>query len=137
MTFQELSWTLPNGFHDAELQRFEMDYLTRTLRLDVVVWIGDMDDAPRREMYRPARVTVKSVAYFIIEPPDPKYDWAKPGRVRIDTGEDPESHSDTILPPTPEGTTANWMFINDFNRCLYFAAGESSLEWTGEENNRT
>ena len=27
MTFNELVNSLPNGFHDAELQRFEMDYV--------------------------------------------------------------------------------------------------------------
>jgi hypothetical protein len=33
MTLEEVASSLPNGFHDAELQRFEMDYVHRTLRL--------------------------------------------------------------------------------------------------------
>ena len=45
MTFEEVAALLPNGFHDAELQRFEMDYVHRTLRFDLVVWIGNMDDS--------------------------------------------------------------------------------------------
>lgn len=36
MTFKEAAASLPNGFHDAELQRFEMDYVHRTLRFDLV-----------------------------------------------------------------------------------------------------
>lgn len=142
MTFNELAYTLPNGFHDAELHRIEMDYLTRTLRLHLVVWIGDMDDPPRREAYRPALVTLKDVAYLIIEPPDfevrqqGEYPWRERGNIRIDAGEGPVSESNTIVPPAPEGTTANWMYIDDFNRYLFFAAGDSSLEWTGAEEIR-
>jgi hypothetical protein len=62
MTFEEVSASLPNGFHDAELQRFEMDYVHRTLRFELVVWIGDMDDSRRREFYRPARLILDDVA---------------------------------------------------------------------------
>ena len=77
MTFQETAASLPNGFHDAELQRFEMDYVRRQLRFDLVVWIGDMDDRERRETYRPARVTLDNVGFFVIEPPDADYPWPK------------------------------------------------------------
>jgi hypothetical protein len=31
-----------------------MDYVHRTLRFDLLVWIGDMDDPRRRELYRQA-----------------------------------------------------------------------------------
>jgi len=142
MTFDELDNTLPNGFHDAYLHRIEMDYITRTLQLVVVVWIGDMDDPPRKEAYRQALVTVKDVAYLVIEPPDfesPQnggYPWEEPGEIRFDTGEGPVSQSNTILPPAPVGTTANWMYLSDFNRCLFFAAGDATLEWTGPEEDR-
>jgi hypothetical protein len=37
MTFDEVAASLPNGFHDAELRRFEMDHLHRTLQFDLVV----------------------------------------------------------------------------------------------------
>ena len=87
MTFEEIAASLPNGFHDAELQRFEMDYVHRTLRFDLVVWIGDMDDSRRRELYRPARLTLDDVAFLVIEPPDVNYPWLKAGRIRIDAGE--------------------------------------------------
>ena len=68
MTFEELARTLPNGFHDAELWRFEMDYGRRRLQFDLDLWIGD-DGAGARELYRPARVTLDQVAFLVIEPP--------------------------------------------------------------------
>ena len=84
MTFEEVAASLPNGFHDAELQRFEMDYVHRTLRFDLAIWIGDMDDSRRRELYRPARLTLDDVAFLVIEPPDINYPWLKAGPIRID-----------------------------------------------------
>jgi len=86
MTFAQIAASLPNGFHDAELQRFEMDYVHRTLRFDLLVWIGDMDDPRRRELYRQARLMLDVVAFLVIEPPDDNYPWLKAGRLRIDAG---------------------------------------------------
>ncbi len=142
MTFDELCNTLPNGFHDAELQRFEMDYQSRKLVFDVVVWIGDMEDEPNQEMYRPARVTVEGVAYFVMEPPDPRepqdsgYPWKESGSITFDTGEGQPKHIASVLPKTPEGTTVTWMYLYDFNSFMLFAASDASLEWTGLEELR-
>ena len=49
MTLNEVAETLPNGFHDAELRRIELDYDLRSCRIQVDVWVGDMDDTSRRE----------------------------------------------------------------------------------------
>ena len=121
-----------------------MDYVTRTLLLDVVLCTTGTQAPPRNETYRPALVTVKDVAYLVIEPPDfevrthGEYPWREPGEIRIDTGEGCLSppHSTTVLPPPPVGTTANWLYLFDFNRFLFFAAGDSSLEWTDDEEIR-
>ena len=86
MTFDEVAASLPNGIHDAELQRFEMDYVHRTLRFDLVIWIGNMDDSQRLELYRPARLTLDDVAFLVIEPPDVNYPWLKAGRIASTQG---------------------------------------------------
>ena len=64
-----------------------MDYVHRTLRFDLLVWIGDMADANRRDLYRPARLILDNVAFLVIEPPDIASSWSKPGEIRIDAGE--------------------------------------------------
>ena len=135
MTFNELALSLPQGFHDAELHRFEMDYISRRLVFDLVVWIGDMDNGQDREMYRPARVTVEGVAYLVIEPPDPRYSCKEPGHIIIDTGEGQPTNSETHLPEAPQETSVTWMYLVDFNRFVYFAASHASLEWTGPDEN--
>ena len=50
-----------------------MDYVHRTLRFDLVVWIGNMDDSRRRELYRTARLTLDDLAFLVIEPPAVNY----------------------------------------------------------------
>jgi len=70
MTFEDAAASLPNGFHDAELLRFEMDYVQRRLQFDLVLWIGDMDDSRSREIYRRARLTLERVAFLVVEPLD-------------------------------------------------------------------
>ncbi|MGH6930388.1 MAG: hypothetical protein ACREEV_18870, partial [Dongiaceae bacterium] len=62
MTFRQLVASLPNGLHDAELRRFEMDYEQRKLRFEVAIWVGDISDPKRRELYRPAILTFADVA---------------------------------------------------------------------------
>lgn len=109
MTFEETAAALPNGFHDAELQHFEMDYVHRKLRFVLVVWVGDMDDSRRRELYRPALVTVDDVAFLVIEPPDVNYPWLKAGRIRIDAGEGQPPQSSSTLPVAPAGTRTTWI----------------------------
>ena len=136
MTFEETAAALPNGFHDAELQHFEMDYVHRKLRFDLVVWIGDMDDSRRREFYRPARLTLDDVAFLVIEPPDVNYPSLKAGRIRIDAGEGQPPQSSSTLPVAPPGTRTTWIYLGELNTFLLFSAGNTSLEWTGPEVDR-
>jgi len=137
MTFLEIVESLPNGLHDAELHRFEMDYVRRNLQFEFDVWIGDMADRETRELYRSARLTLNDVAYLVIESPDANYPWREPGRIRVDAGEGQPSQSESSLPDAPVGTSIAWMYLGELNRFLLFAAGNASLEWTGPGVNRT
>lgn len=139
MTFQQVAATLPNGFHDAELEHLQMDYVHRKLQFDLLVWVGDLEDTERREVYRPARLTVDDVGFLVIEPPDPNSPWFKAGSIRIDAGEGHpgHGHSSTVLPAAPAGTTITWMYLEELNRFCFFSAGDASLLWTGPEVNRT
>jgi hypothetical protein len=136
MTFQEVATTLPNGFHDAELQRFEMDYVRRRLRFDLLVWVGDMDGTRRREIYRPAQLILDSVGFLVIEPPDSGYPSFKSGSIRIDAGDGHPNQSSTVLPNAPAGTSTTWMYLGELNRFCFFSAGDASLQWTGPEVRR-
>jgi len=45
----ELADTLPNGLHDAELAMLKIGFVTREVRLELDIWIGDEAE---REAYR-------------------------------------------------------------------------------------
>jgi hypothetical protein len=136
MTFEEVAASLTNGFHDAELQRFQMDYVERKLQCDLVLWIGGMDDSRSREIYRPARLTLEDVAFLVIEPPDNSYPWSKAGRIRIDAGVGQPSQSSSVLPPLSPEMSPAWMYLEELNTFLLFTAGNASVEWTGPEEAR-
>ena len=127
MTFQEVAASLPNGFHDAELHGFGMDYVHRRLQFDLFVWIGDMDASGGRELYRPARVTLDDVAFLVIEPPDSGYPWLDAGPIRIDAGEGQPRQSSSALPNVPRSASISWMYLGELNRFLFFAAANAAL----------
>jgi len=136
MTFAQIAASLPNGFHDAELQRLDIDYVQRRMLFDLVVWIGDMDDSPQRELYRPARVTVEDVTFLVAEPPDDRYPWAKAGPIRIDAGIGQPKESSSVLPSMSSGVSTVWIYLESFNSFLLFSGGNASLEWAGPEEAR-
>jgi len=136
MTFEDAAASLPNGFHDAELLRFEMDYVQRRLQFDLVLWIGDMDDSRSREIYRRARLTLERVAFLVVEPPDSSYPWSKADRISIDAGVGQPKQSSSVLPTVPPDTSPAWIYLEELNAFLLFSAGNASLEWTGPEESR-
>jgi hypothetical protein len=137
VTLQDVADTLPNGFHDAELRRLEIDYFRRTLCFDLDMWIGQMSDVRARELYRPSRLTLDKLAFIVLEPPTFSYQWNEAGSIRIDAGEGVPSKCSSKIPDAPEGTLTSWMFLVELNAFLLFACGQASLEWTGPEENRT
>lgn len=66
MTLEELAHTLPSGFHDSALKSLLMDYEHRTLRLDVMLKVGD-PDGPReqRDDVRDAQIEISGVVFFV------------------------------------------------------------------------
>lgn len=133
MTLEELARTLPNGFHDAELRRFQIDYMSRTLEMELDVWVGEMESEDRREAYRPAHLTFSSVAYLVIEPPDTRYGRLAPAPIRIDSGAGVPSGASVALPGHPPECFAGYLYMGQFNSFLHFAAETASFEWSGAE----
>jgi hypothetical protein len=79
-------------------------------------------------------VTFTDVAYLVAEPPAMPLDS---GVVRIDAGEGRPKQSSTELPDAPPNTTVTWIYLDDLNTFLMFAAGEATLEWSGLAKSRT
>lgn len=132
-TLDDLSATLPNGFHDAELQRLLIDYTKREAKIIADIWIADMT-TDQREAYRLAEITLSGLLFWVSEPPDAKYPFDATGGERIDVGPLTElsNKSSLKLPPIPDGAFANWVFLTEWNAFIYVAAREATLKWLGE-----
>lgn len=135
-SLDELADSLPNGLHDAELAQLSVDYVARTVDLRLRIWIGDMssDDEEVRERYRNARITVSGLEYCAIEPPCPSYPYERPKPLWIDSG------PIASLKPRPSalpagksaGTSIHWIYVQEWNTCLYLAARSAEIEWLDE-----
>jgi len=135
MTLDEIDSGLPNGFHDAEVSKLAVDFLQKTMTLDLDLWIGSMSMPLNagRETYRTAKLELRNLAYFAVEPPDPKYPYAKPGAIKIDLCEVEDGSS---LPAIQLGMFASRFFVNEWNAFIIVSALEAVLTWTDEPHNR-
>jgi hypothetical protein len=105
------------------------------MTLDLDLWIGSMSmplDAGR-ETYRAAKLELRGLAYFAVEPPDPKYPYAKPGAITVDLCDVEDGSS---LPPIQSGMFASRFFVSEWNAFIIVSASEAVLIWTGEPHNR-
>jgi len=73
----------------------------------------------------------------VIEPPDANYPWSKPGTIRIDAGSGTPSQSESVVPKAPAGASVAWIYLEELNRFMLYAAESAELEWTGDEEARS
>jgi hypothetical protein len=128
---QDVERLLPNGLHDGVLRRVAVDYERRVLSLEIEFWIGDMDK-DRREIYRPGRVTITGLSFLIIDNPR---NGGGPftGELIIDGGMGQPETSVVALPRLEDGAFLYWLFVNEWNGFIRFAAQSATLEWLGDE----
>jgi hypothetical protein len=139
MTLDEVAASIPNGFHDAELNTFTIDYTKREARLILDVWVADNQEKPEKiESYRLAEVTLSGLVFWVSEPPDPRYPYGEPGAQRIDIGPIAtfERKEALRLPPVPAGAFANWVFVTGWNAFIYVAAEDARINWLGSKTVR-
>jgi hypothetical protein len=133
MTLQELSRTLPNGFHDSFISTVTIDYVKQEARLSVSVWCGEhsSEESTRREEYREGELILSGLSYWVVEPPDPNHDYDQSKPLWIDIGElSSENFTPTIqLPESAVGDFASWIFVRNWNAFIYLAAREASINW--------
>ncbi len=145
MTLEEISQSLPNGFHDAEVRRIVLDYSKRTMEMEADVWVGTMKSPPEtREAYRLARLTVSGLLFCAIDQPGvaarvddvPTVDdietmkaapdptgycaWSTPEAITLR----PELRSSM-----PAGTFLHTFYVFDWYSYIHVAAENAELEW--------
>lgn len=140
VTLVELENSLPNGFHDSALTSFEVDYVSRRLRVQLSLKVGVPDDPPEtRNDGRNAMVEITGLIFLIVEPPDKSSDYSVGGEVWIADGYETESipqftgHLTELLKSLPEGTFARSFFVSDWNSYIHVAGTDCSVKWLGDQ----
>ena len=134
-SLRELSYDLPNGFHDSELESLTINYTSNSAELDLELWIGDLGAASEeeREARKRARLHLNDLVYFVIDPPSLGHQTPKAGTLWIhDEGDASEESDREELKPKadlPPDAFAYWFFIDDWNSFMHIAAKGASLEW--------
>ncbi len=137
MTIDELAQTLPNGFHDAEVDSIRIDYVRREIEMEMHIWVGDVSSADfnERECYCLATLTLSGLRYCCIEPPDSCYPYQKSRSITVDTRavESLTKPPQTQLPDSTHrvGFT-NWFFVQQWNSFIYVSAQTARLTWRAE-----
>lgn len=125
MTLEQLSATLPWGFHDAELVALHVNFAAMTAELELLLPINE-----RQTTVRPARVHLTGLQYLINDQPDPTYPFARAGALWLDDGPGvPPGEPDG--PPIAEGAFRHWFFVDSWNGFIRVSACDARLEWCG------
>ena len=138
MTLDELDRDLPNGFHDAKIFSFELDYVGGIASFHLNLLVGWPDDPePERQAYQQANMTVKGLCFCSIDPPYPTYPFIPRGKPILVTGTRPKPDTSPfvseLVAKFPEGTWCYQFFVDDWNACINIAARDVTLTWIGEK----
>jgi hypothetical protein len=132
MTLEELENTLPNGLHDAEIQRMAVDYEKRKVTLELAVWVGNMDDPPeRREAYKSGRIDISGLLFLVMEPPDAKYPF-KTCDLTVDGCDMSKNLDSELLRSLPADSFFRSLWVNEWNAFIHIAATSADLTWLND-----
>jgi hypothetical protein len=130
VTLEELEDSLPNGLHDAEIERISIDYQQRTITIDLAVFVGDVD-APleKRGAYREGTLVISGLQFAVIEPPDARYPFTSPKASRIDTCDRTKNLDPSLLQSLPKGAFVRSLFVDDWNAFVHVSALDAEIRW--------
>ena len=138
MTLEELDETLPNGFHDAEIFSFELDYVEGTATFHLNLLVGWPDDPEsERQAYQEATLLVKGLCFCSIDPPDSTYPFMPRGKPILVTGakakDDARPFVRDLVAKLPAGSWCYHFFVDDWNTYINIAGRDAAVTWTGEK----
>jgi hypothetical protein len=133
VTILEIEQSLPNGLHDAEVRKIEIDYGHRKATFDLAVWVGDMDDPPeRREAYKNGRLNVSGLLFMVMEAPDARYPYKNSTDLNIDGCDMSKGIDKDLLDSLPTEAFVRSFFVNDWNSFIHIAATNAEIFWTDD-----
>jgi hypothetical protein len=131
MTLQEIENKLPNGLHDAQLLRLDLDLARSTLILEVEVDSSIPEEDKEEGDPTPAKITVTGLCYLKLDPPDVLNPYAIGTATLIDTGDDPVQKGlvdAEVAKKLPKGSFLHWIYLNGWNAIMVVGGREAHLE---------
>ena len=131
MTFEQLDHDLPNGFHDAEIQKVIVDYAEHSAIIIMRLLVGTPHSANSDE-YRPATLKISGLYYYSIDLPNPKYPFVRGAAINVaGCPEDPQTFPDlnSLLAMMPKGVTCYRFFVHEWNSFIHIAANDVQFSW--------
>ena len=129
---------LPNGLHDADLLRFEVDYEKRTAEFEFNAWIGDLDstDHAEREKHQHVKLLIRGLHFLIFEKPDPNYIFgtAAPGVPEVGgfsawNGEfAPPDEIGRLVERMPVSAFYEAAFVSNWNSFIHIGADDAEIK---------
>lgn len=127
VTLDELEGQLPNGLHDAHLEKLEIDWPNERLSFEARADVGN----DGTELERRLKVTVTGLVYCAIEPPQIN----APGGLISTPAEglwiqpEPLDSAPPSHPTIPPGCFLHRMVVSDWNRSIYVCACNAEFVW--------
>ena len=136
MTLAQLNEILPNGFHDAEIERFIWDFRQDTAVVDINFWTATEEDQDHEKRQRGC-VEIHKIVFIAVDPPDPRRSDPRPyrgssGSLQID-GMVADDKIFPVLsqlkPDLPPNTEVFSFYVVNWNSFMHIAAAEARLTW--------
>ncbi|WP_306601067.1 hypothetical protein [Geothrix sp. 21YS21S-2] len=121
-------------FHDAVIERIEVDYLRKVavIHLQIDEWNPDASSLEDRERKIPGTLTVSGLLYFVMEPPDENYPFQANDGLWISEDEiTPRTPGVSARLPwnLPEEAFVHRLFVNEWNSFIYLAGTHAEFVW--------
>lgn len=138
VTLEELEDALPNGFHDAEIFSFELDYVAGVAKFHLNLLVGwPNDPEPESQAYQEATLVVEGLCFCSIDPPYATYPFLPSGKPILVTGAKAKDNAPPFVPDLvaklPAGTWCYYFFVDDWNACINIAGRNAVVTWVGEK----
>jgi hypothetical protein len=136
MTIDEITNTLPNGFHDSEILSINIDYQRAEATFLIDVDLCSPDEEVEVAV-RQGEMKIEGLLYIGIEPPAPRA-FSKeyvfdPHKLWISA----DSSNFSVLKqhpelpePLPDGGFRHWFFDSNNNSFIYVAGMTASFRWS-------
>src|SRR5438105_7386992 len=130
MTFNEVEYALPNGLHDSEVSSILVDYVQRTVIMQLSVFVGQQDASPElREAYKEGSLIISGLLFLVVEPPDSRYPFTKPASLRIDTCDMRKNLDPALLAALPKEAFVKSFFVKEWNAFVHVAGLSAEISW--------